>query len=66
VNPDNKDVYPIISSTATDVELELLCSYRLVYTLEQLCCQSILKLYEDYDSLPLAKRLISYIKDYKS
>jgi hypothetical protein len=56
----------MISSTATDVELELLCSYKLVYSLEQLCCQSILKLYEDYDSLPLAKRLISYIKNYKN
>lgn len=65
VNPENKQLYPMISSTATDVELELLCSYRLIYSLQQLCCQSIFKHYECYDSLPLAKMLIDYIKNYK-
>jgi hypothetical protein len=54
----------MISSTATDVELELLNSFKIMYSLQELCCQSIVKMYENYDSLPIAKRLIKYIKDY--
>ena len=54
----------MISSTATDVELELMQSFKIMYSLQELCCQSILKLYENYDSLPIAKRLIKYLKQY--
>lgn len=56
----------MLSSTATDVELELLNSYRILYSLQDLCCQTICKNLkgDNYDSLPLAKRLISYLKSF--
>ena len=63
---ENKVLYPIISSTATDVELELLCSYKFIYTLQDLCCSTICKTFSQYDNLPLAKRLIKYLKEFST
>ena len=57
-------VYPMISSTATDIELELTDSFKLVYTLQYLSCSVICKHFSNYDQLPLAKRLICYLKEF--
>jgi len=58
----------MISSTATDIEIEIVNSYMIVYSLQDLCCQTIInnnsKVFE-LDKLPLAKRLINYLKNYK-
>lgn len=63
----------MISSTATDIELELIDSYKIVYSLQDLCFLSISKAIRNernsqqndkYDSLPLAKRLINHLKEY--
>lgn len=63
----------MISSTATDIELELIDSYKIVYSLQDLCFLSISQAIRNernspkndkYDSLPLAKRLINHLKEY--
>lgn len=64
VNLENKKLYPMLSSTATDVELELMGSYKLIYSLQDLCCQKVTKICKNFDSLPLAKRLIGYLKEF--
>ncbi len=61
---NNRKVYPMIASTATDVELELVCSFKLIYSLQDMCCSAICKNFTDFDRLPLAKRLINYLKEY--
>jgi hypothetical protein len=62
VNPDNKNIYPIIASTATDIELELIGSYKIIYSLEDMCSQYISNSCKDYDQLPIARPLIKNIK----
>jgi hypothetical protein len=58
----------MISSTATDIEIEILKSYKIVYSLQDLCCQKLFayksKRNFDFDKLPLSKRLINYLKTY--
>ena len=57
----------MVSSTATDIEIEIINSYQLVYSLQDLCCQTIVKelqTADNFDKLPLAKRLINYLKTY--
>jgi len=56
----------MVSSTATDIEIEIVKSYTIVYSLQDLCCQAIInnsKAFE-FDKLPLARRLINYLKSY--
>lgn len=58
----------MISSTATDIEIEISKSYRIMYSLQDLCCQQIIAnesdIEVDLDKLPLSKRLINYLKAY--
>jgi len=64
VNPENKKLYPMVSSTATDIEVEIVNSYQIIYSLQDLCCQAIHQKIDKYDELPLPKRLIHYLKSY--
>lgn len=66
VNVANKKLYPIISSTATDIELELTRSFRLIYSLQDLCCQLIVNKQnkQQIEQLPLAKSLIEYLNEF--
>lgn len=64
MNIENKKLYPMISSTATDVELELVNSFKIIYSLEDLCYQSVCRSFKDYDSLPIAKRQINHLKNF--
>ena len=63
INPNNKNLYPIIASTATDIELELIGSYKILYSLEDMCCQYICNSCKKYDQLPIARPLIKNIKN---
>lgn len=64
----------MISSTATDIELELVDSFKIVYSLQDLCFQRISQLLKQnksqsgansaYDSLPLARILVNHLKEY--
>ena len=57
----------MISSTATDIELELVDSFKILYSLQDLCFQTISQVVrgekDKYDSLPLAKRLKNHLKE---
>lgn len=65
INPDNKKLYPMVSSTATDIEIEIVNSYKIMYSLQDLCCQAIINHNKmDYEKLPLARRLINYLKSF--
>jgi len=66
VNMANKKLYPIISSTATDIEMELTRSFRLIYSLQDLCCQLIVSRQkkQQLEQLPLAKSLIEYLNEF--
>jgi SPRY domain-containing SOCS box protein 3 len=59
-------IYPIISSTATDIELELQNTFSYIYSLQDLCCNSIRNIIpnENFDLLPITKHLIDYLKQF--
>ena len=57
-------MYPMISSTATDIELELKNPTNIIYSLQDLCCQEICKSCKNFEELPLSNRIISYLKEY--
>ena len=63
VNPNNKKLYPMVSSTATDIELELVCVNQLNFSLQDLCCHKICNYFKDQiDDLALPRSLINYLK----
>lgn len=72
VNVPGKYLFPIISSTATDIELELVESFKIVSSLQDLCFRRISQVLKEngqtrsdrYGSLPIAQRLIQHLKKY--
>lgn len=57
-------LYPIVSSTATNIKLNLTKQYSILTNLQEICCETIRKNYNKHemDTLPLPKKLINYLK----
>jgi SPRY domain-containing SOCS box protein 3 len=53
----DRSLYPIISSTATDVELELVGAFKFIPTLQDLCFRKIRASFKSYSDLPLPRQL---------
>ncbi|CAF0973064.1 unnamed protein product [Brachionus calyciflorus] len=59
----NKKLYPVVSSTAADIELELVNSFRLEYSLKDLCLHKVQNLFKnEIDCLQIPKSLILCLK----
>ncbi len=62
-NSTRKILYPMVSSTSTEIELELGRRCSILNSLQDLCLEKIKPIYNGcYDGLPLPKRLIDYLK----
>ncbi|RNA10696.1 SPRY domain-containing SOCS box 3-like [Brachionus plicatilis] len=62
VDPNGKQLYPMVSSTAADTVIELTTACRLNYSLLDLCAFKVKKLFKDeIQQLDLPKNLIIFL-----
>lgn len=62
IDTKNLSLYPMVSSTAIDIELELVKSFKIILSLEEICYENIHKLFTCYEKLPLANIFIRNLK----